>query len=220
MALILLSITLIFLINSPKEVVNSDIVSEKDSTIQQNIRLQQQNIAFKDGEVLTFRIRYGFITAGTAKMKVFKENYMDSIPVYHLKTTAKSASAFNWIYEVNDVVSSFVDYKNFYPIRFEKRLREGSYKADLVTDYIPEDSLAKVEFIRYRSNMKIKKKSNYDVKVPPFSQDVLSSLYYIYDSKNYFSLKNSFTYWHIYRHGRMYRTMSLPVYSSASLVQA
>ena len=108
------------------------------------------------------------------------ENY-DSLmkPVYHLKTTARSASAFNWIYEVKDVVSSYVDMDYFYPIRFEKRLREGGYNVDLFTDYLPDSSLARVENIRYTSSMKIKKKSMYDVKVPPYSQDVLSSFYYI-----------------------------------------
>lgn len=138
------------------------------------------NVAFDDGEELTFRIRYGFITAGTAKMMVSVENY-DSLkkPVYHLMTTARSASAFSWIYEVKDVVSSYVDMDYFYPIRFEKRLREGGYNVDLFTDYLPDSSLAKVENILYTSSMKIKKKSMYDVIVPPYSQDVLSSFYYI-----------------------------------------
>jgi len=180
MALISFLITVIFLSISPKQdVSNNGIFTSEDSIIQSNVKLSNEIVAFKNGEELTFRIRYGFITAGTAKMKVFRESYKDSIPVYHLKTTAKSASAFSWIYEVNDVVSSYVDYTSFYPLRFEKKLREGGYKADLLTDYLPEDSLAKVEFIRYKSNMKIKKKKMYDVKVPPFSQDVLSSFYYI-----------------------------------------
>lgn len=137
------------------------------------------NNAFKNGEALTFKIRYGFIRAGTATMKVITETMADSRQVYHIQTTAESSSSFSWIYKVEDVVNSYVDYNRFYPIRFEKKLREGNYKADLSTDYFPEDSLAKVETIRYTSGMKIKKKKNYDVVVPPFSQDVLSSFYYI-----------------------------------------
>jgi len=134
--------------------------------------------AFKDGEILTFKIRYGFIKAGTAKMKVFEDTY-NNIPVYHLQTTAKSVSTFNWIYEVNDVVNSYVDYKSFFPIRFEKKLREGGYRADLFTDYLHSDSLAHVEFIRYTSDMEIKKRQKYDVSIPAYVQDILSSFYYI-----------------------------------------
>lgn len=134
---------------------------------------------FSQGELLTFNIRYGIIHAGTATMKITTTKFQDSIKIYHIQTTAVSASGFSWIYKVNDVVNSYVDYEKFYPIRFEKKLREGGYKADLSTDYFPKDSLAKVETIRYTSEMKIKKKEFYDVYVPPFSQDVLSSFYYI-----------------------------------------
>jgi len=180
MILISLIISLLILGTSPQKKDSSVTIHAKnDSVVQKtSIRLPIRHGAFKDGEELTFRIRYGFITAGTARMMVSKETYK-TIPVYHLRTTAVSASTFSWIYEVDDVVSSFVDYKLFYPIRFEKRLREGGYKADLITDYNPQDSLAKVVFIRYKSNMKIRKKTDYEVKVPPFSQDVLSSFYYI-----------------------------------------
>ena len=138
-----------------------------------------KTLPFHDGEVLSFRIRYGFITAGSAKMKVFVEQYDSTRKVYHLQTTAKSSGVFSWVYKVRDEVNSFVDYEGFYPIRFEKKLREGSYRADLFTDYFPDDSLAKVETIRYDSDMKIKKHKEYEVTVPPFSQDVLSSFYYI-----------------------------------------
>lgn len=141
--------------------------------------LLQEARPFSQGEELIFKIRYGFINAGTAKMRIEIAQYMDSIKVYHIQTTAISASAFDWFYKVNDVVDSYVEYENFYPIRFEKKLREGGYKADLFTDYFPKDSLAKVESIRYTSAMKISKKNQYEVKVPPFSQDVLSSFYYI-----------------------------------------
>ncbi|KAA3617132.1 MAG: DUF3108 domain-containing protein [Calditrichaeota bacterium] len=134
---------------------------------------------FQNGEVLSFRIRYGFITAGSAKMKVFTKMYDDTTQVFHLQTTAKSASGFSWIYKVDDVVNSYVDFDDFYPIRFEKKLREGSYLADLFTDYHPLDSLAKVETIRYTSDMEVRKRKKYDVAVPPYCQDILSSFYYI-----------------------------------------
>jgi Protein of unknown function (DUF3108) len=179
MGLISFYFTLIFLVLTPQKKIEPDSLSGLVDSVSQNYDLSPvKNVAFQNGEELTFRIRYGFITAGTAKMSVATETYK-TIPVYHLRTTAESASTFSWIYEVQDIVSSFVDSEYFYPLRFEKRLREGGYKADLLTDYLPDDSLAKVEDIRYQTNMKVKKKSIYDVKVPPYSQDILSSFYYI-----------------------------------------
>lgn len=134
------------------------------------------NRAFEFGEHLTFKIRYGFIKAGTAEMKVMAKIDTNERRMYHIQTTARSLSSFDWIYKVDDVVNSFVDFEGFYPLRFEKKLREGSYKADLFVDYFHQDSLASVEFIRYKKG---KEPKRYDVKIPPFVQDILSSFYYI-----------------------------------------
>ncbi len=137
------------------------------------------NHAFEVGEKLKFKIRFGFIRAGTAEMKVLSKKQKEKRMVYHIQTTAKSVSAFNWMYKVDDVVNTYMDTDGLYPIRFEKKLREGGYKADLFVDYIPENSTAKVEFIRYEKNMKEKSRKNFSIKTPKYVQDVLSAFYFI-----------------------------------------
>jgi Protein of unknown function (DUF3108) len=140
---------------------------------------QHENNAFQVGEKLTFRIRYGFITAGTATMSVLREMEFGDSPVYQIRTTAESASSFSWIYEVKDVVYSYMDKFGLFSWRFEKKLREGSYKFDLNARYIPKDSLIKVENIRYTDDMKIKKKEEFQLKSQPFIRDVLAAFYFI-----------------------------------------
>ena len=135
-----------------------------------------ENNAFSAGEKLTFKVRYGFVRAGTATMSVVKETMLDDKPVYHIQTRAESVSPFSWVYEVNDEVNSFLDREGLFSWRFEKMLREGGYEADMFVDYLPEDSLAKVHFIRYKDE---KEDNFYDVKVPPFAMDVLAAFYYI-----------------------------------------
>ncbi len=172
-----------FLINSdePGTIINDD--SEPD-TVETGIDFEPidynsfKNPPFRIGEELTFKIRYGFIRAGTAKMMV--QEHADSLGrnLFKFQSTARSASAFNWIYKVRDVVNSFVNIDSFYSVRFEKKLREGGYEADLFTDYYPQDSLAMVDFIRYDDG-KVKKRKSYSIKVPPFVQDILSSFYYV-----------------------------------------
>jgi len=140
---------------------------------------QFENNAFQVGEKLTFRIRYGFITAGTATMSVMREIEYGDYPVYQIRTTAESASSFSWIYEVKDVVYSYLDKYGLFSWRFEKKLREGSYKFDLNARYSPKDSLIKVENIRYTDDMKIKKKQEFQLKSQPFIRDVLAAFYFI-----------------------------------------
>jgi hypothetical protein len=137
------------------------------------------NSAFSIGEKLTFRIRYGFIRAGTAVMQVKKELMMNERPVYHIQTTARSASTFSWIYEVKDEVNTFVDKFGFFSWRFEKRLREGNYHADLFVDYDPLKSTASVEYQRFRSEPRKDDHRKYMVNTPPFSYDVLAAFYFI-----------------------------------------
>jgi hypothetical protein len=135
-----------------------------------------ENNAFQIGEKLTFKVRYGIVRAGTATMSVVKETLFNDRPAYHIQTTAESVAPFSWVYKVDDVVNSFIDKAGLFTMRYEKKIREGSYKVDLLVDYFPEDSLAKIDFVRYRDKTEKKK---YDVKVPPFAFDVLASFYYV-----------------------------------------
>jgi hypothetical protein len=138
-----------------------------------------ENQAFSVGEKLTFKIRYGFIRAGTATMAVTQEMELGDHLVYQIRTTARSAPAFSWIYKVEDVIYSYLDKMGLFSWRFEKRLREGSYKMDLIATYSPEDSLAKVEHIRYTDDMEVKKRDKFELKSPPFVRDVLAAFYFI-----------------------------------------
>jgi hypothetical protein len=113
-------------------------------------------------------------------MKVLSKTIMSGNEVYHIQTTARSVAFFDNFYKVRDEVNSFVIADGFYSLRFEKKLREGDYFADMFVDYIPQDSVAKVRFFRYKDDkLNLKDKKEYDVKIPPFINDVLSSFYYI-----------------------------------------
>ncbi len=135
-----------------------------------------ENTAFSVGEKLHFKVRYGFVRAGTATMAVVKETEINERPVYHIQTTAESDAPFSWVFKVDDVVNSFIDKAGLFTWRFEKILREGNYKLDMHVDYFPADSLAKVEYKRYKNKTEHK---SFDVKVPPFALDILAAFYYI-----------------------------------------
>ena len=135
--------------------------------------------AIRYGEDLTFKIRYGFIKAGIAHMRIKGLSHRFGKPLLHIQTTAKNIPAFGWIYTVDDVVNAYVDPQTLVPWYYEKRLREGTYKADLRVHYQHEDSTARVEFIRYKKDMTVRKQKNYPVKIPANVFDVLSAFYYI-----------------------------------------
>ena len=96
---------LLLIINLPLSAV---FAQDTDST--QVGRTASEAIQF--GEDLTFKVRYGFIKAGIAHMRVVDLVYMDEQPQIHIQTTAESVPAFNWIFKV--------------VYRFENRLRNGA----------------------------------------------------------------------------------------------
>ena len=161
--------------------VDSLSQSEPDTIYPVNLKLEYpvvKNEAFFVGEKLLFNIRYGFIHAGTATMEVKKEMLLNDKRVYHIQTTARSASGFSWIYKVEDVIDSYIDKKGLFSWKFDKKLREGGYKADFLVDYFPEDSLARIAYTRYKRGMIVTNQEKYQVKTPPFVLDVLAAFYY------------------------------------------
>ena len=87
---------------------------------------------------------------------------------YHIKTTAHSNKFISSFYKVRDSVESFIDVDGIFSRRFEKRLREGGYKADRIADFYHDRRLA----------LNTRDKYPY-TEIPLYVQDILSSLYYL-----------------------------------------
>jgi len=123
------------------------------------------NLAFGVGEKLTFDIKYGFITAGTATMEVVRLIEYENRPCYQIVTRAFSNSFFSSIFRVEDRVESVMDATGLYSWRFEKSLREGNYRSD--RQYAFDQ----------RGNRVVYKGDT--IEIAPFVQDAISSLYYV-----------------------------------------
>ena len=109
------------------------ITKPESLTGKKNIQFPEiENRAFKIGEKLHFKIRYGFIRA----------------------------SGFNWFYKVEDEVDSYMDKWGLFSWKFDKKLREGGYKVDIHVDYDPYHEKAHVNYTRYHSDMTLKEKKS------------------------------------------------------------
>ena len=126
----------------------------------------QDSLPFKVGEKLTFSVRYGFLRAGIATMEVAGKVTCGGGECLHIVSEAHSTMPFSLFYEVEDRVESFIDAKHLYTWRYEKTLREGSYRDHEVVVFDQQNNLA-----TYPDGKK--------VSVPQGVQDVLSSLYYV-----------------------------------------
>ena len=123
---------------------------------------------FGVGERLSFEIKYGFVSAGTATLGIPEIVTERGYECYRIVSLAESNPFFSAFFTVRDVVESYLDTRELVPRRFEKRLREGDFRAhDLVL------------FDHDRHVALYPKRDGRLVPISVGAQDVLSSLYYV-----------------------------------------
>lgn len=92
-------------------------------------------LPFRRGEVLEYRIHYGLITAGTAKLEISeKTQNFNNREVIHAIGTGKSNSFFDFFFKVRDRYESIFDKNTMEPLKFTRRVDEGGYKIE--QDYV------------------------------------------------------------------------------------
>jgi hypothetical protein len=124
------------------------------------------NEAFKEGEVLSYRLHYGFIDAGVAIIEVMpKIQDFGGHKVYHIVGNGYSKGTFNWFFKVKDRYETYIDKDALVPWYFIRRCDEGGYIIN--QDYI---------FNHYTKKVDVGGGQQFDV--PSGIQDMLSSFYY------------------------------------------
>lgn len=122
-----------------------------------------ENKAFKEGEKLTFDIKYGFVTAGIATMHVQRTRRISGRNAFQIVFEVNTVPSFDWIYKVRDRYETYLDVEGLFPWRFEQHIREGSYSRDFSAFFDQRRGIAKTS------------KGEYEV--PLYVNDILSAFY-------------------------------------------
>jgi hypothetical protein len=197
--LLIFSFPVILMVKSSASEIpdSTEVTSNQDTTTAPNndsliIPPQQldrviNNNAFHVGEKLSFNVRYGFIKAGEATMEVKGKVPIGDREAYEIISTANSTGTFDFFFKVRDRVESYIDTQGLFSWKFNKKLREGSYKFDLLVDYDQYNGKALVDMIRYNDNdddsLTIRKQENFTVDIPPYVLDILAAFYYVRTQK-------------------------------------
>ena len=123
-------------------------------------------VPWKIGEYFQFSIDWSGLNGGNALMQVQNMQTVDGRRTWRIVTKAESNSFVSKFYKVRDRAESFVDAESLYTRRFEKHIREGSYKKDLSVRFDQE-------------NRKAIYQDGKSYEVAPQVQDVLSAFYYV-----------------------------------------
>jgi hypothetical protein len=123
-------------------------------------------VPWKIGEYFQFSIDWSGLNGGNALMQVQNMQTVEGHRAWRIVTKAESNSFVSKFYKVRDRAESFVDADSLFSRRFEKHLREGSYRKDLSIRFDQEDGKAVYE-------------NGKALDVPRHVHDVLSAFYYI-----------------------------------------
>jgi hypothetical protein len=123
------------------------------------------NVAFKEGEILTYRLHYGIINAGAAVLEV-KPDLIDvsGRKVYHIVGSGFTTGSTDWFFKVRDRYETYMDKDAMLPWLFVRRVDEGGYKFS--QDY---------KFNHYTKKVDIGNGEKFDI--PVGVQDMVSAFY-------------------------------------------
>lgn len=145
--------------------IEQEVVGQTTETTINPLRKIEVN-AFKPGEVLEYRLHYGVINAGTAKLEVNKlDKKIDGREAFHIVGTGQSRGAFDWFFKVRDRYETVFDAEGAFPWAFLRDVNEGGYK--IKQNY---------KFIQKQKKVINEKGVEFDA--PEGIQDMLSSFYY------------------------------------------
>src|SRR5579863_8065070 len=94
-----------------------------------------KEVAFRAGEKLSYKMKYGFFTAAEADLSVEDSPIQfDSKPAYHIVAQGKTAGTFDVFYKVRNRYESYIDKNTLQPYFYAENRHESSYKhSDKVT---------------------------------------------------------------------------------------
>ncbi len=124
--------------------------------------------AFQVGEELRYRIHYGPVTAGRARIAVEGLTRRAGRPVYQAVGTGRSVGMTDWFFKVRDRYETYIDTQALLPWEFVRDVQEGGYtiKRHLI-------------FNQTRQRVFDRKAPAKDsFALPPFTQDLFSAFYF------------------------------------------
>lgn len=137
---------------------------EVEAQPESKLRTLEQK-AFRAGEVLEYRMHYGIIDAGEARLEIMPDlKTFGPRTTYHVVATGSSTGAFDWFFKVRDRYESYIDTHSIVPWLFVRRVNEGGYK-------ISQD----VSF-NHAKNTATSNKAT--IPTPENVQDLVSAFYY------------------------------------------
>jgi hypothetical protein len=144
---------------------------------------------YREGERLLYEVTWLGIKAGSSTLEARGVVTLDGHQAYHLVTTAQSAPFISKFFRVEDRSESYLGTSPMQTLRFEKHLREGSYRHSSQTVFDHKKGIATFRYLDFgqvpRNITRLEEAERYgkyvfqEFPLEPGALDELSVLYYV-----------------------------------------
>ena len=125
---------------------------------------------FRVGETLDYDVNWMGLNVGSGRLEVKEITPYQDRQVYHFVVSTRSNKFLSTFYPVEDEIHSYVDAETLIPYRFEKRQREGRYRAH--EEMVYDQTNHKATYHSLLNN------TTKEMEIPPDVQDSLSTLFH------------------------------------------
>lgn len=156
--------------------------------VQYDIKISSPEKSLNIGEKLEYSLEWLGVSVATVILKVEALEEINGSQCYHISAVAAPNKFFAKFYDVEYVVHTYIDKNTLSPRRFDKTRRMKGKSEHAVIDFYflsqeviikSEGSAPRMDFSAVRKKMEPSISATATNKIPPGTQDVLSSLFYI-----------------------------------------
>jgi hypothetical protein len=129
------------------------------------------------GEEMIMEISFLGITVGAVRLKTHDVVEMGKNKAFHLSAALKSASYYSMIYQIDDLLTTYVETEQFFPMKYTLTQRESGQSVDDLQLY----DLEKRETFFWYKRLKKKIETKHEKKgyIPGYLQNIFSALYFM-----------------------------------------
>ena len=114
-----------------------------------------RNESFKRGEVIEFKMTYGFFTVGKGSARIHPEYHkMNDRYCFKVDVHGKTVGMIDWVADIDDKWGAYIDTAALIPHQFYRKIREGKYRKDEWTNFDHEQKKTEVKTIGKSGKMR------------------------------------------------------------------
>jgi hypothetical protein len=133
---------------------------------------------FRPGEAITLSVKFFNVNAGDITLKVLPFKVVNGRQAYHLQAVITTNKTFSMFYSVNNMAETFLDFETFIPQTLTYNARESKRQKEAKTFFDWEKNQA-TQWRHEISKDKGEQKKKISWALEPFSQNMLSALFYM-----------------------------------------